>query len=355
MKLTDYNYRELAALLADRGEPRFRAKQVNEWLLRGAKPMEMRNLPLPLREKLASLPYGGAEIAQTRVSQKDETEKYLFTLDGGNLVEGVFMRYRHGNTLCLSTQVGCRMNCAFCASGLDGCVRNLSSGEMLSMLLRVEQRHGESARGRNVRNIVLMGSGEPLDNYDEVLRFLHRVTGEDGLHISARNISLSTCGIVPKLMTLPDDAPHVTLSVSLHAPTDAQRNELMPINRVYPIAELMAAARHYAEKTGRRIIFEYALIGGFNDSKADADALAKLLRNLQAHVNLIPLNPVPERNLAGCTREHAKLFENWLAQSHISATVRREMGTDIEGACGQLRRKEESGKIERAEYMEIKI
>lgn len=340
MNLMDYNMKELGVLLAEWGEARYRAGQLNAWLLRGVKPAEMRTLPKELREKLEALPYGGAKIVETRVSQNDGTEKYLFALEDGNLVEGVFMRYRHGNTFCLSTQVGCRMGCAFCASTLEGCVRNLHSGEMLSMLLCVEQSREETAtRGRHVQNIVLMGSGEPLDNYDEVVRFLHRLTGEDGLHISARNISLSSCGIVPKLLTLAADAPPVTLSISLHAPTDAQREQLMPVNHSYPIRELIAAARHYANKTGRRVVFEYALIGGFNDRKEDADALSKLLRGLQAHVNLIPLNPIPERNLAGCSRAHATVFEGWLTENHTSATVRREMGTDIEGACGQLRRK----------------
>ena len=338
MNLSDYSLTELSALLKSWGEAQYRARQINEGLLLGKRPDEMSNLPAILREKLNNLPFGGAKIAETRVSARDGTEKYLLALDDGNLVEGVYMRYAHGNTLCLSTQVGCRMGCRFCASTLNGCVRNLTCGEMLSMLLCVEKAHGEpSSGGRNVHNIVLMGSGEPLDNYDHVLRFLRRVTGADGLNISARNISLSTCGIVPRLFALADDAPPVTLSVSLHAPTDEQRSELMPINRVYPIGELMAAARHYAQKTGRRVIFEYALIEGFNDSRADADALSKLLRGLQAHVNLIPLNPVPERDLRGCSRRHADEFAAWLAQNHSSATVRREMGTDIAGACGQLR------------------
>ncbi|MCL2695017.1 MAG: 23S rRNA (adenine(2503)-C(2))-methyltransferase RlmN [Clostridiales bacterium] len=328
---------ELAELLTAWGEPLFRAKQVYGWLLRGARPQAMTNLPKALREKLDALPFGGVSVHSKFVSTRDGTVKYLFALEDGNLVEGVLMRYRYGNTLCLSTQVGCKMGCVFCASTLDGCVRDLRHGEMLGFVAAVEADEPAKAGERTVTNIVLMGSGEPLDNYDNVVRFLWRVTGDLG--ISARNISLSTCGIVPMMRRFASEAPPVTLSVSLHAATDAQRSKLMPINAAYPIREVVTAAHAYAEQTGRRVIFEYALIAGENDSQADAKALANLLAHTLCHVNLIPLNPVAERDLQGTTRAQAQRFAGWLADYRVSATVRREMGTDIAGACGQLRRK----------------
>lgn len=340
MYLTDMDYSALAETLASLSEPKFRAKQVWEWLCRGARPSEMTNLPLSLREKLACIPYGGVEIAKKLVSQRDGTVKYLFALDDENLVEGVLMRYHYGNTLCISTQVGCRMGCKFCASTLEGCVRNLRAGEMLGEVLAVERDEPPAkSGGRSVTNIVLMGSGEPLDNYDEVVSFLKRVTAQDGICISPRNISVSTCGVVPKIDAFIKDAPHVTLSVSLHAHNDETREQIMPIDRVYPIAEVVAAAKRYADQTGRRVVFEYALIDGVNADKADADALSTLLRGILCHVNLIPLNPVPERGLKGATREQADAFCARLSEHQVSATVRREMGADISGACGQLRRR----------------
>ncbi|MBR0508212.1 MAG: 23S rRNA (adenine(2503)-C(2))-methyltransferase RlmN [Clostridia bacterium] len=340
MHWMDMTEQEIADVVGAFGVPKFRVAQVKEWLKKGVRPKDMTNLPKELRAKLDTIPFGGAVIYQKRVSPKDGTVKYLFSLEDGNLVEGVLMRYSYGNTVCLSTQVGCNMGCKFCASTLEGCVRSLRPGEMLSFLAEIE-RDEPPAEGkpRTVTNIVLMGSGEPLDNYDNVVTFLKRVTSEDGPNISARNISLSTCGIVPKIYRLIEDAPHVTLSISLHAHNDATRSELMPINRAYPIAQVLEAAKAYADRTGRRVVFEYALIGGTNDSEADADALANRLRGLLCHVNLIPLNPVKERGLNGVTRLHAHQFCEWLEQRKISATVRREMGTDIEGACGQLRRR----------------
>ncbi len=320
--------------------PKFRVRQVSDWLRKGVRPAEMYNLPKALREQLSSISFGGATIFQKRVSPKDGTVKYLFELEDGNLVEGVLMRYSYGNTVCLSTQVGCNMGCKFCASTLEGCVRSLRPGEMLSFLAEIERDEPPAeSKPRTVTNIVLMGSGEPLDNYDNVVTFLRRVTSEQGPNISARNISLSTCGIVPKIYRLIEDAPHVTLSISLHAHSNTVRSELMPINRAYPIEQVLEAAKAYADKTGRRVVFEYALIGGTNDAEADADALAARLKGMLCHVNLIPLNPVKERGLNGVTRAHAQQFREWLEQRHISATVRREMGADIEGACGQLRRK----------------
>lgn len=336
----DMTEQEIADAVGAFGVPKFRIKQVVEWLRKGVRPKDMTNLPKDLRAKLETIPFGGATIYDKRVSPKDGTIKYLFELEDGNLVEGVLMRYSYGNTVCLSTQVGCNMGCRFCASTLEGCVRSLRPGEMLSFLAEIE-RDEPPAEGkpRTVTNIVLMGSGEPLDNYDNVVTFLRRVTSEQGPNISARNISLSTCGIVPKIYRLIEDAPHVTLSISLHAHSNEVRSELMPINKAYPIEQVLEAAKAYADKTGRRVVFEYALIGGKNDSESDADALAARLRGLLCHVNLIPLNPVKERGLDGVTRAYAHRFCEWLEARRISATVRREMGADIEGACGQLRRR----------------
>ena len=340
MYLTDMNREELTALLISLGEPKYRAGQVYDWLLRGVPPRDMTNLPKSLREKLNELPFGGVRIYKKFLSRHDGTVKYLFELEDGNLVEGVLMRYRYGNTLCISSQVGCKMGCLFCASTLDGCVRNLRHGEMLGFLAAVEADEPPArVTDRTITNLVLMGSGEPLDNYDNVVQFLWRVTAQDGLGISPRNISLSTCGIVPMMYRFMKEAPPVTLSVSLHAPTDTQRSKQMPINAVYPLWEVIDAARAYAAETGRRVVFEYALIAGENDTQADAKALAVLLQRMLCHVNLIPLNPVAERGLSGSSREHAQQFLQWLTECHVSATVRREMGTDIEGACGQLRRR----------------
>ena len=339
MNLTEMTLDEVAKLLSDFGEPRYRAKQVYAWLVRGVLPAEMTNLPKALREKLAALPYGAVSIFQKRLSERDGTAKFLFSLEDENLIEGVLMRYHYGNTVCLSTQVGCRMGCAFCASTLEGKVRDLHAGEMLGQIAAIEKDEPHEDGHRAVTNLVLMGSGEPLDNFENVVRFLYLVSSPDGMNISPRNISVSTCGIVPKIYEFMEKAPHVTLSVSLHAHDDETRSRIMPINRAYPIAELLKAARAYADGTGRRVVFEYALISGVNASEQDAVALAKRLRGMRCHVNLIPLNPVPERNLSGATRQQAQQFAAWLEREHISATVRREMGTDIEGACGQLRRR----------------
>jgi len=336
----DMTEQEIADTVGAFGVPKFRVGQIKEWLKKGVRPKDMTNLPKDLRSQLETIPFGGATIYDKRVSPKDGTVKYLFELEDGNLVEGVLMRYSYGNTVCLSTQVGCNMGCRFCASTLEGCVRSLRPGEMLSFLSEIERDEPPAdGKDRTVTNIVLMGSGEPLDNYDNVVTFLRRVTSEDGPNISSRNISLSTCGIVPKIYKLIEDAPHVTLSISLHAHNNAMRSELMPVNRAYPIELVLEAANAYAKRTGRRVVFEYALIGGTNDSEADADALANRLKGMLCHVNLIPLNPVKERGLNGVTRQHAYQFQKWLEQRRISATVRREMGTDIEGACGQLRRR----------------
>lgn len=331
---------ELEAALKELGEPAFRAKQVFWWLHKGALFDEMTNLPKSLREKASKMPLGGAKIVEKRVST-DGTAKYLFLLEDGNIIEGVYMHYKHGNTLCISTQVGCRMGCTFCASTLGGLVRNLSPGEMLGQILAVERE--QSALGlvehdRAVTNVVLMGSGEPLDNYDNVLKFLLLVNDPQGIQISHRNISLSTCGLVDKMQELSKSGLNVTLSISLHAPNDAIRASMMPIAKHYSIAEVIGAARDYVRETGRRVIFEYALVRGVNDAHEHAVELAKLLRNLQCHVNLIPLNTVSERELRGSTLSAAREFLDALEKLGISATIRREMGNDIQGACGQLRR-----------------
>ena len=340
MYLTDMTQGDLAARLADWGEPKYRTKQIYPWIVQGVAPENMTNLPKSLREKLATIPFGGVEIDQKRTSAKDGTNKYLFRLMDENLVEGVLMRYHYGNTACLSTQVGCNMGCKFCASTLEGCVRNLRPGEIRGQIAAIERDEPhDGQKGRAVTNLVLMGSGEPLDNYENVVAFLNDVTSPESMGISPRNISVSTCGIVPRMLTFADDAPHVTLSVSLHAHSDDQRSQMMPVNKAYPIREVIGAAKRYIEVTGRRVVFEYALIDGFNASRQDAYALSALLNGMLCHVNLIPLNPVPERGLKGVTRGQAAAFAEWLTEKHISATVRREMGTDIEGACGQLRRR----------------
>ncbi len=339
MYLTDYSLDELKELLAAAGEPAFRARQIREWIMRGVPVQGMTNLPQRLRDLLSGIPYGSVTVQEKRVSDRDGTAKYLLALEDGNLVEGVLMRYHYGNTACISTQVGCNMGCRFCASTLSGCVRSLHSGEMLGEILAIEKNEPvPEGMHRVVTNIVLMGIGEPMDNYDNVIRFLRDVTAQDGLRISPRNISVSTCGIVPKMKTFLTDAPHVTLSVSLHAHDDDTRSSIMPVNRVYPIRDVIEAAREYAEVTGRRVVFEYALIDGVNASDEDARALSRLLKGILCHVNLIPLNPVPERNLRGVTRTRAAEFCALLNRLGTSATVRREMGTDIEGACGQLRK-----------------
>ena len=338
MPLADLNRTELETLLASLGEPKFRAKQVAEWLNKGARPQEMTNLPAALRDKLAEIPYGGVEIERKLVSEKDGTVKYLFRLEDENLVEGVLMRYHYGNTLCLSTQIGCSMGCRFCASTLEGCVRNLTVGEMLGQIFAVERDEPATEPGhRTVTNLVLMGSGEPLDNYEAVVRFLRLVNHPDGLNLSLRAISLSTCGIVPRIRELAAEKLPVTLSISLHAPNDEIRRQIMPIAIRYPLAELMAAVRDYVGTTGRRVIFEYALIDGLNSRPEHARELARLVAGLQCHVNLIPLNRVAERSLEPASPKAVQVFLDTLTALHVSATVRREMGADISGACGQLR------------------
>lgn len=327
---------ELKERLASMGEKPFRAGQVFSWLHKGAHFDEMTNLPLTLRQKLEAVGVDQpVSIRETRVSALDGTRKFLYALRDGNCVEGVLMRYHYGATLCVSTQVGCRMGCRFCASTLDGCVRNLTAAEILGQV----QCANAVLEGERVHNIVLMGSGEPLDNYDQVVRFLRLVSHPDGLNLGIRHISLSTCGLVPQMRHFAEEGLPVTLSLSLHAPNDEIRRRLMPIAQRYSMDETLEACRYYLEKTGRRVVFEYALVDGVNADEACAAELASRLRGMQCHVNLIPLNTVKERNLFGVTEEQVHAFLAVLEKRHISATRRREMGDDIEGACGQLRKK----------------
>ncbi|MBQ8653957.1 MAG: 23S rRNA (adenine(2503)-C(2))-methyltransferase RlmN [Clostridia bacterium] len=335
--LADLNCAELTAWCKEQGMPAFRGKQIFKWIHQGADFDGMTNLSLSLREQLKGMAVAQpVRIIDERRSKIDETVKFLFGLQDGNCVEGVLMSYHHGHTLCISTQVGCRMGCTFCASTLDGCVRSLTPGEMLGEVLCANRYLGD--RGR-VHNIVLMGSGEPLDNYDNVMKFLRLLREPDGVQIGLRNVSLSTCGIVPKMYDLANEDLPVTLSVSLHAPNDEIRRQTMPIAKAYPMDQLLAACRNYIDKTGRRVIFEYALVGGVNCEEKHAVELASKLRGMQCHVNLIPLNVVEERDLKGVTEKTVRRFMETLEKLHISVTRRREMGDDIEGACGQLRRK----------------
>ena len=337
--LLGYTLEELTAYLQTLGEKPFRAKQLYGWLHKGAEFDQMRNLPAALREKLKQSDTAiGVSIIKTLVSQKDGTEKYLFSLRDGNVVEGVLMRYNYGNTLCISSQVGCRMGCKFCASTLEGRVRDMTAGEMLGEVVAVNRLHAQGDK-RGVTNIVMMGSGEPLDNYDNVVRFLRLVSAPEGINISLRNVSVSTCGLADRMDDLARENLPITLSISLHAPTDEARRRIMPIANQYSIERLMKACRDYVDRVGRRIVFEYALIEGVNTSLEDADRLAELTRGLLCHVNLIPLNDVPERDLRAPGQKGIDAFQKRLESLHVSVTRRREMGADIEGACGQLRRK----------------
>lgn len=337
LELLSMSQAEMGELLASWGQPAFRKKQLFSWLHQGTPFEQMLNLPNALRVRLrAEASENTVSVLETIESKIDGTVKLLYRLLDGNVIEGVLMRYKHGNTLCLSTQVGCKMGCAFCASTLDGCVRNLSAGEMLGQVVCANRVLGEGVR---VHNIVLMGSGEPLDNYENTTRFLRLLREPDGVNIGLRNVSLSTCGLVPQMYAFADEDLPVTLSVSLHAPNDDVRRKIMPVANRYSIEELIGACKNYIGKTGRRVIFEYALISGVNASVAQAHELSTLLRGMQCHVNLIPLNSVPERGLQGVSEREVSAFKAALEERHISVTRRREMGDDIEGACGQLRRK----------------
>jgi len=329
---------ELQEEIKQLGLPAFRAKQVYSWLMRGQEPDGMSNLPKTLREQLKeNYTLGGAKIVKKLVSKKDGTIKYLYQLEDGQTVEGVLMTYSYGRTLCLSTQVGCAMGCSFCASTLGGLVRNLTAGEMLSQVIEAE-KDNPVENGRSITNLVLMGMGEPFANYDNVVRFVRLASG-DGLGISCRNISLSTCGLTEQLERFAQEKLPVTLAVSLHAADDETRKELMPVAKKYTIAQVLEAAKKYSDITGRRFIIEYALISGVNDRREDAVRLAALLKGMMCHVNLIPLNDVPERGYKGSSARAVAEFLGTLEERKISATRRREMGSDIMGACGQLRKR----------------
>ena len=327
---------EIGNLLKELGQPTFRAKQIFAWLHKGVRSYgQMTNLPKALRDCLEErYPINAPEVVRKQESQKDGTIKYLWKLSDGNCVETVLMRYHYGNTVCISTEVGCRMGCAFCASTLGGLVRRLEPYEMLDQVLFTQVESGLP-----VGHIVLMGIGEPLDNFDNVMRFLELVNSPDGMNISMRHISLSTCGLVPGIDKLAEKKLQLTLSVSLHAPTDAIRNTIMPVNKAYPTEELLQACRRYYEKTGRRISFEYAMIRDVNDTPEAANLLLKRLKGLPAHMNLIPLNHVEESPLKPSTRQSIMRFQQILEEGGIPATVRRTLGGDIDASCGQLRRK----------------
>lgn len=332
---------ELADYLATLSEKsnikieKFRAKQIFSWLTKGAASFsEMTNLPATLKAALDADAYIALpRVAKRLVSQIDGTVKYLFELHDGECIESVFMRYEHGNTLCISTQVGCRMGCTFCASTLGGLVRNLTPSEMLGQIIAAQNDTGE-----RVSNIVMMGIGEPLDNYDNTLKFLKLVNAPEGLNIGQRHISLSTCGLSDRIRDLADKNLQITLSVSLHAPDSETRKKLMPVARKFDLDELMNACRYYIEKTGRRISFEYSMIHGENDTPECAEKLKRLLGGMLCHVNLIPLNTVKERDYVKSSREATGSFKKSLEKAHLTVTVRRRLGSDINASCGQLRR-----------------
>ncbi len=326
---------ELSALMEALGEKAFRAKQLYSWLHEHMilSYEEMANLPKSLKEKLKEYPITGLTMVDEQISAIDGTRKYLFGLADGNVIESVLMRYKHGNSVCISSQVGCRMGCRFCASTIGGLTRNLTASEMLEQIYRIQAITGE-----RVTNVVVMGTGEPLDNYDNLLRFIHILTGEGGQHISQRNITVSTCGLVPKMYELAKEKLQITLALSLHAPNDEKRRELMPIARRYTMDEVLGACENYFKETGRRLTFEYSLVAGVNDGDEDAKQLSKRIHGMNCHVNLIPVNPIKERDFVRSTRKAVENFKIKLEKCGINVTIRREMGSDIDGACGQLRK-----------------
>lgn len=334
--LKDFEFDRLQMFLKDLGEPKFRAGQIFEWLHKGVESYnDMTNISKATRAKLSETTYVSTlKIREKYVSKLDGTVKYLFELPDGNCIESVIMRYHHGITICISSQVGCRMGCRFCASTIGGLYRSLTPGEMLNQVIFAQKDLGE-----RISNIVMMGIGEPLDNYDNVITFLHNVNREGGLNIGYRHITLSSCGLAPEIKRLAAEKLPITLTISLHAPNDRIRDTIMPVNKRYKIAELMEACREYAEISGRRISFEYSLIHGVNDSLENARELAELVRPLHAHVNLIPVNKVEERNYKKGTDSEIHSFREMLEKLGINATIRRELGSDISASCGQLRKK----------------
>ncbi len=336
MNILDLELKELEKIIKETGEPSFRAKQIFGWIAKGdTEPESMRNVPKSFWEKTASLGIRAIipEIAEIQRS-KDGTVKGLLRMEDGQAVEAVFMKYKYGNSICISSQAGCRMGCAFCASGINGLERDLTAGEMYGEILAMEK-----ATGEKISHLVVMGTGEPFDNYENLSRFIRILNDPAGKNLGMRNITVSTCGLVPVIERFGDDFPQVNLAISLHAADPEERSEIMPVNRAYPLEELIGACRRYTEKTGRRITFEYTLIHGVNDDRKHLDKLAELLHGMLCHVNLIPLNAVKEKGFTPGTRERAEEFREALEKRGIPATVRRELGSDIDAACGQLRLK----------------
>lgn len=327
---------ELTEWIKSVGEPAFRGKQLYQWMHQKLVESldEMTNLPSVLKEKIRdSAQLTVLKQVQVQISKVDGTRKYLFALPDGNLIESVLMKYKHGNSVCISSQAGCRMGCRFCASTIDGLARSLTPAEMLEQIYRIQRDLGE-----RISNIVVMGSGEPLDNYTNLIRFIVLISAPEGLNISERNLTISTCGLVPQIYRFADAGVHCTLALSLHAPNDQVRKTLMPIANRYSLKEVLPACDYFFEKTGRRVTFEYSLVAGVNDNKEEAMALAALIGGRNCHVNLIPVNPVKERSYRPTDRANVMAFQNLLEKSGINVTIRREMGRDINGACGQLRR-----------------
>ena len=334
--LKNMTLEEMEEFFVNIGESRYRAKQIYKWIY-GKKITDfdkMTDISKNLRSKLKEIAYiSQLKVEARRVSEIDNTVKYLFLLEDKNIIEGVAIKYRFGNTACVSTQVGCNMRCSFCASAIGGKVRDLKASEMVDQVMSIDSDYGK------ISNIVLMGSGEPFDNYEEVMKFIKIVNNPYGLGIGSRHITISTCGIIPKIYQFADEKLQVNLSISLHAPNDELRTQLMPINKAYPLEELMKACKYYIEKTRRRITFEYSLIEGVNDKKEHAYQLADLLKGMLCHVNLIPINYVKEIGFKKAANEKVMMFKKIIENAGISCTVRRELGSDIEAACGQLRRK----------------
>ncbi len=328
---------ELKAEMQTISQKPFRAVQLYEWMHKKLARSfdEMSNLSKELREQCKErYTFTALQAIQVQESKIDGTKKYLFELSDGNVVESVWMKYKHGNSVCISSQVGCRMGCRFCASTLDGLERSLLPSEMLDQIYEITRLTGE-----RVSNVVVMGTGEPMDNYDNLLKFIRLLTDENGLNISQRNLTVSTCGLVPQMRKLAEEQLQITLALSLHATTNEKRRKLMPIANKYSLDELMEACAYYFDKTGRRITFEYSLVGGVNDTDEDARELIALVRPLNCHVNLIPVNPIAERDYVESAKEQVQAFKNKLEKNKINVTIRREMGRDIDGACGQLRRR----------------
>ena len=335
--ICSYNYDELKEEMLVIGEKAFRSKQIYEWLhVKLADDFdEMTNLSKALREKLKkNYEIRKVKMIDHQISKEDPTEKFLFELEDGNMVESVLMKYNYGNSVCISSQAGCRMGCRFCASTIGGLVRSLEPSEMLRQIYHIQKITGE-----RVSNVVVMGTGEPLDNYDNFVKFIHMLSDEHGLNISQRNVTVSTCGIVPRMKELAKEHLQITLALSLHGSNQEKRRKLMPVANKYDITEVLAACDEYFKETGRRVSFEYSLVHGVNDTDEDAQELIHLLKHKNCHINLIPVNPVKERDFVRPSRKSALNFKNKLEKSGINVTIRREMGSDIDGACGQLRRR----------------